>query len=231
MKRAVKVLIAVYFSLLMCIFGGTAAYAWNADTSHLHISFGKVPEGTVFADILLKGSWSKAETDFMESNGKLLDIGRDSEIAKYSNDGFTSMLFRHNCAEFQECDMTAESSRKHMIFKLDIPSDEIFNHFGIIKVAYCGKEGNILGITDEVRIKRVFWGNPAYTIKADGSNLTCDVNLGPPYFMMVLVPVTAAALILVITAAVITVKVRKKVQTARSIKRIQSGELDNERKE
>ena len=231
MKRAVKALIAVYFSLLMCIFGGTAAYAWDADTSHLHISFGEVPDETVFADILLKGSWSKAETDFMESNGKLLGISRDSEIAKYSKDGYTSMLFKHNCAEFQECDMTAENGRKHMIFKLDIPSDEIFNHFGSIKVAYCDKDGNTLGITDEVRIKKVFWGKPAYNISADGNTLTCDVNKGPPYFMIVFVPVTAAVLFFAITAAVITVKARKRIQTARSIKRIQSGEIDNERKE
>jgi hypothetical protein len=49
--------------------------------------------------------------------------------------------------------------------------------------------------------------------------------------MIVAVPVTAAALLFVVTAAVITVKARKRLQTARSIKRIQSGEIDNERKE
>ena len=44
-KRAAKALIAVYFALFMCFFGGTAAFAWDVDTSHLDISFGEVPEG------------------------------------------------------------------------------------------------------------------------------------------------------------------------------------------
>ncbi|MCR4638687.1 hypothetical protein [Ruminococcus sp.] len=210
MKRAVKAFIAVYFAFFMCVFGGINAFAWNVDQSRLGISLGEVPDGTVFADILLKGSWNKAETDFNENNGQLLEAGRDSEIAKYSKDGYTSMLFRHNFAQLQECDITPEFDQKRMLLKLSIPSDEIFSHFRHIKLAYCDKDGNVIGITNEVKVKKSFWGMPAYTIAANGSSLTCNVNNGPPYFMIVLVPLTAAVLLFIITAAIIIVKVRKR---------------------
>ncbi len=72
---------------------------------------------------------------------------------------------------------------------------------------------------------------PEYTIAANSSSLTCDVNNGPPYFMLVLVPAAIAALAVIVITVVITVKLSKRAKLKKSIKRIQSGEIDNERKE
>ena len=49
--------------------------------------------------------------------------------------------------------------------------------------------------------------------------------------MIVLVPAMFIALAVVIIAVVITARLSKKLRLKKSIKRIQSGELDNERKE
>ncbi|MCR5601997.1 MAG: hypothetical protein K6G33_14820 [Ruminococcus sp.] len=61
MKLSVKVSIALFLSAFMCIFGCCSAFAasWNIDHSWQLIRFDedKVPEGTAFADILIKNKW------------------------------------------------------------------------------------------------------------------------------------------------------------------------------
>lgn len=230
-KRAVKALIAVYFAVFMCIFGGTAAFAWNVDTSHLDISFGEVPEGTAFADILVKGNWEENNMDFNVYNGSVLRVDSSCELAKYNKDGYTSLFLKHKSITLEQVDMSPESKNKHMEFAVEVGTEKLFNHYRHIKIAYCDKDGNILGTTNEVKVKKVTWGDPYYKIEANGSSLTCDVNQGPAYFMIVLVPVMFIALAVVIIALVITARLSKKLRLKKSIKRIQSGELDNERKE
>jgi len=229
MKLTVKALIAVYFAVFMCVFGGMTAFAWNVDTRQQNIELKNVPEGTAFADILVKdGKNDKYAVEFNEENGKLLGINKNCGLAGYNEGGYTSMLLRHNCAVFERVEL---SQQQYTSLMLKEDNSEIFNHFQSIKVAYCDKDGNILGTTNEVKVKKVTWGMPAYTIKANGSSLTCDVNQGPAYFMIVLVPVMFIVLAVVIIALVITARLSKKLRLKKSIKRIQSGELDNERKE
>ena len=226
MKRAVKAFIAVYFAVIMCFMGGMTAFAWNVDTLHQNIELKNAPECTAFADILLKDKKNdKYAVDFNEENGKLLGVGKDCGLAKYEEGGYTSMLLRHNCAVFEN------SEQNHTVLRLKEENSTLFNHFSSIKVAYCDKDGNILCITNEADIKKSFWGMPEYTIAANGSSLTCDVNNGPPYFMLVLVPAAIAALAVIVITVVITVKLSKRAKLKKSIKRIQSGEIDNERKE
>ena len=229
MKRAVKAFIAVYFTVIMCFMGGTNAFAWDVDTLHQNITLKNAPEGTAFADILVKDKKNdKYAVDFNEENGKLLGVGKDCELAKYEKGCYTSMLLRHNCAVFEKADISDSIT---VIFRLKEENSTLFNHFRSIKVAYCDEDGNILGITNEADIKKSFWGMPEYTIAANGSSLTCDVNNGPPYFMLVLVPAVLTGLAVITIAVVITVKLRKNAKLKKSIKRIQSGENDNERKE
>lgn len=228
-KSSAKVLIAVYFAVIMCFMGSMTAFAWNVDTLHQSIALENAPEGIVFADILVKDKKNdKYAADFNEENGKLLGVGKDCGLANYDTDGYTSMLLRHNCAVFEKADISDSIT---VTLKLNEENSTLFNHFRSIKVAYCDKDGNILGITNEVKIKRSFWGMPAYTIAANGSSLTCDVNNGPPYFMLVLVPAALAALAVIMITVVITAKLSKRARLKKSIKRIQSGEIDNERKE
>ena len=146
MKRTVKALIAVYFTVFMCVFGGISAFAWDVDTRSQDIVLKNVPEGTAFADILVKDKKNdKYAACFNEENGRLLGVGKDCGLAGYEEDGYTSMLLRHNCAVFEKADLSEHSS---VSFKLNEENNKLFNHFRRIKVACCDKDGNILGVTD-----------------------------------------------------------------------------------
>ena len=233
MKKTFKAFIAVYFAAFMCIFGGMTAFAWDVDTSHLEISFGEVPEGTVFADILVKEKWNRYEGEdgyVNVFNGSLLGLDGSCELAKYNKDGYASLLLKHSTAVLEEYDLSPDSGNRHMHLGLETGDDNLFDHYRHIKVAYCDKDGNILGITNEVKVKSIPWSKAAYTIKADGGKLTCDVNTGPPYYMLILIPL-GGVLLFIIAAIRLVIKGVQKKQSADSIKRIQSGETDNERKE
>jgi len=230
-KRVAKALIAVYFALFMCIFGGTAVFAWNVDTSHLDISFGEVPEGTAFADILVKGNWEENNMDFNVYNGSVLRVDSSCELAKYDEDGYTSLFLKHKSITLEQVDMSPESKNKHMEFAVEVGTEKLFNHYRHIKIVYCDKDGNILGTTNEVKVKKVTWGNPYYKIEANGRSLSCEVTTGPPYFMMVLVPAAFILFAVIVIAAIIIKRAVRKAGTAGMIKRIQSGEVDNERKQ
>jgi len=212
----------------MCIFGGIDAFAWHVDTRSQDIALKNAPEGTAFADILVKDKKNdKYAVDFNEENGRLLGVGKDCGLAGYDEDGYTSMLLRHNCAVFEKADLSEHSS---VSFKLNEENIKLFDHFRRIKVACCDKEGNILSITNDVSVKNVFWGMPYYRIEVNGRSLSCEVNTGPPYFMMVLVPAAFILFAVIVIAAIIIKRAVRKAGTAGMIKRIQSGEVDNERK-
>lgn len=230
MKRAAKAVIAVYFAVVMCIFGGVNAFAWNVDTSHMDISFGEVPEGTAFADILVKGKWEENNMDFHVYNGSVLGVDENCELAKYNEDGYTSLFLKHKGTTLEQVDLSPESKNKHMEFAVEVGTEKLFNHYRHIKIAYCDKDGKILGTTNEVKVEKVTWGNPYYKIEANGSSLTCDVNRGPAYFMIVLVPVAFISIAVIVIAVIITAKLTRKVKLKNSIKRIQSGEVNDDEK-
>lgn len=220
--RFAAVLIAV---VLTAIFGSTSVYAWDNDMLSQTVCLGEVPGGTAFADILVKDkSGDKYTVDFNEENAGLLGVDRSCGLAAYNEEGFTSLLLRHSCAVFEKAELSSEG---YILFRLNVSADEMFRHYDCIKAAYCDKDGNVLGVTDEVRIRHVFGGRPVYDIKADGKVLTCHVSTGPPYYLLVLIPL---GLVLLAAAVVIhfILKIIRKKQTAKMIKRIQSGESDIE---
>ena len=228
-KRTLYRLIAVITALLIAVLSGsTAVYAWAVDTRYQSLTLSNVPEGTAFADILVKDkNGDEYAVDFNEENAGLLGVDRDCGLAAYDTDGYTSLLLRHNCAVFRE---VRHSEQIDESFILNADNSELFNRYHHIKVAYCGKNGNILGVTDEVKVKYVLFDMPAYDIQADGQSLSCRVETGPPYYLLVLISLGLILLIAVIAVS-IAVKLIKKAQTERMIKRIQSGEVENEREE
>ena len=229
MKRAVKAFIAVYFAVLMCFFGGSTAFAEDIDTRFQNIELKNAPAGTAFADILVKDrKKDKYAADFNEENAQLLGVGRECGLAAYDTDGFTSMLLRHNCAVFGEADLSVHSS---VYFKLNVDNNDLFNHFRKIKVAYCDKDGNVLGVTDTAKFEFEWLGAPAaYIIHTDGESLSCKVSTGPPYYLFILIPL-GSLLILSVILVMLVKRAAGRAVTAKMIKRIQSGEVDDERKE
>ena len=77
-------------------FGSTAVYAWDVDMYQQTVELADVPDGTAFADILVKDRPQDGyAVDFNEENAQLLELNRDCGLAVYSEDGFTSLLLRH----------------------------------------------------------------------------------------------------------------------------------------
>ena len=230
MKKAVKVIIPLLLAVGLGIFSFyNYIDGYVVDSSHLKMKFGEVPAGPEFADILVKDKKNdKYAACFNEENGRLLGVGKDCGLAGYDEEGYTSMLLRHNCAVFEKADLSEHSS---VSFKLNEENNKLFNHFRRIKVACCDKEGNILGVTDVAGFEAVHFNTPAYyRIEVNGSSLSCEVTTGPPYFMMVLVPAAFILFAVIVIAAIIIKRAVRKAGTAGMIKRIQSGEVDNERK-
>ena len=229
MKRAVKAFIALYFAVLMCVLGGTTAFAWNTDTRSQRIDLGEVPEGTAFADILVKDRrHDKYAVAFNEENARLLGVAGDCGLAGYDTEGYTSMLLRHSCAVFDGADISGHSC---VYFKLNEDNNKLFNHFRKIKVAYCDKDGNVIGVTDTAKFEFEWLGAPAaYDIEANGENLACRVSTGPPYYLLIFIPLGILLFVAVIML-LLAKRAAGRFETAKMIKRIQSGAVDDERKE
>ena len=198
MKKAVKVIIPLLLAIGLGIFS-----IWNyidgyvVDSSHLKMKFGEVPAGTEFADILVKEDWHRYPDGAVNvSFAPTLELDENCELAKYNEDGYASMILR-----------TGLAFRSAFI--------HIFDHIHHIKVAYCDKDGNILGITDEAEVKSAVFGMPEYTIKADGSKVELDTHIKLPFFWGVVLPAILGG-ILFIAAIVIAVKKSKKAKTSKS---------------
>ena len=227
MKRAAKALVAVYFALFMCIFGGMTAFAvtWDIDHSWQLIRFDedKVPEGTAFADILIKDKWhDKYAVDFNEENGEALGVDKDCGLAKYDKDGYTSLLLRHNCAMF---DYSIQGNIFYSLIR-----EKLYNRYRTVKVAYCDKDGNVLGVTDAVKVKLASHKNAVYSFDVEGESLSSSVSKAPELRLgisdVIIITILLVLIILIILRRII--KYTEKANTKRMIKRIRSGEDDNE---
>lgn len=217
MKRAVKALfIAVYFAVLICVFIYVTFLTHDVDVQHMDIYFGEVPEGTAFADILVKGKAEDTEIDFNVSNGYVLKVDRSCEIAEYNVDGYTSLFLKHK-VDLEMRDLSPDSENKYMEVGGGSYTLSRFSH---MKLAYCDKDGNILGITKETEVKKTPLNDFTYEIKADGDELSCKIVLARMYYVI------AVFLLSVIVLAVsVIVKLRRKAaQKARSAKAAEDTE-------
>lgn len=231
MKTAVKVIIALIFAAGLFWLGiSNANDGYDGDHTHLRISFGEVPEGTEFADILVKENWHRNEDGHIEDGAAYtLKLDSNCEIANYNEDGYASLLLKHmDVAILEEYDLSADSENKHMVLGLN--HKDMFDHYRHIKLAYCDKDGNILDITKEIEVKSSSLSKSVYTIKADGSKLTFDAGPELPFRVRTILPV-AASVFFFIVAVVIAVKGIIQSVNSKSKTSAQSGEPDNERKE
>ena len=63
-------------------------------------------------------------------------------------------MLRHSCAECKG----VNKNYKSCFIELDLNTGIIrfWRHFRREKLAYCDKDGNVIGVTDDVKIKPVF---------------------------------------------------------------------------
>ena len=224
MKRAVKPLfITVFFAAFIYIFAGMAV-SGHVDFGHINIYFGEVPEGTAFADILVKGKAEDTEMDFNVSNGYVLKVDRSCEIAEYNTDGYTSLFLKHRGVDLEMRDLSPDSENKYMEVG---GGSHTLSRFSHMKLAYCDKDGNILGITKEIKVKKTSLDGFTYEIKADGDDLRCKIFYRPIYYLLVLI--LLVVVLFAVCAAVIIIKEKlAERQSAKMRTPIQSGETDNE---
>ena len=189
MKKSIKAAIALIFTVFTCIFGGMNAFAWVAADGLIWIRYTNAPEGTVFADILLKktdddkyasadGKPSASLVIYGEDeNGRRtetpLTLDEDCELAKY-DDGYTSCLFGRDIAT----EYRIHSSDVDVILdEQKLKNIDISNYYGSFKVAYCDEKGNVLAVTDPVETEHT--DKPAnFYVNADGTSLECKLDHG-----------------------------------------------------
>ena len=90
-----------------------------------------------------------------------------------------------------------------------------------IKVAYCDKDGNILGITEEKKVMPAYLRLVQYEFDADGGELSYKRITKRPFFQIWLL-----MLIMLILGVFILIRMPDPINT----EYIQSGEADNESK-
>jgi hypothetical protein len=230
MKRAVKALfIAVYFAVLIYIFVGMALSGY-VDFDHMNIYFGEVPKGTAFADILLKDSSDELRLDLdINTNFNYcalvglipdFDIGENSEIVRYNEDDYRSLMFNHTdygSVYLEGLEIARGENDDYMCF--GGYTQPILKHFRHIKVAYCDKDGNILGITEEKKITPVYLREVQYEFDADGEELSCRLITQHIYFQIWL---------LLLFMLILGVVILMRMPSSKNTEHIQSGEVDNE---
>lgn len=221
MKRASKVFSVVFKAVYLVLFGFVVLWIISrimisaSSTQLLYLNLGKIPEGTVFADVLAKGDWNKVRKTNIDYED-LLGVDQTCEIAQYDKDGYKSLMF--NADLYYTGDRIDSTQPDNKICFEDW--SDLFKELPYIKVAYCDKDGNILGITEEKHITPVFMRRSPYNLYADGEELS--YKLGP------LDDIKPWILFIAMTIFGIVYKI---YNSRRKKKLIQSGETDNERKE
>lgn len=189
MKKTVKMLAAVLFAAVLCISGGMSAYAMGLFQWNIEIDYTNAPEGTAFADLLfpkleddmylpdenakdyyMRSVCSYVRLDRTDGNGytvssRNIKLDKDCGLAVY-DDGFTSCMMRRYFVG--SCTVT---DRKNIRLSFPQPCNaenkSVFEYYGSFRVAYCDEEGNVLLVTEPVKIKP-YKHNCVYEISADG---------------------------------------------------------------
>ena len=200
------------------------------------------PEGTAFVDLLVKDKLNdKYAVDFNEKNGLLLNVGRECGLATYYKDGYTSLMLRHSCARYKGVNKNNTSCS----IKLDLNTGIVrfWRQFRREKLAYCDRDGNVIGVTDDVKIKPDFFeAVDSFCVKSSGEKLEYYVvylkdtevhadSYDDIYVDKYAIFFTAYCITAFLVLFEYYIKIRKeKMDSVKMIKRIQSGEVDNEQK-
>ena len=203
MKRAVKTFIALFFAAFICIYGCMTAFAWDHDETWMGVKFQNALEGTAYVDLLLKDNGNDSTAvDYNEEYEKyMLGLGEDRVslkrgcgLAKYNEDGYTSMTLRHNFVVFYDT-YSDEASYDHMKMK----TRDIFNQHRYVKLAYCDRDGNVIKVTDEIKVPYNSFTYPVmYWFSGDGERLSFKfggVNQYQPWSDILIICVPIALLI------------------------------------
>lgn len=211
---------------------------WNGEyyghTVHMpELVFANAPEGTVYIDPLVRlDAEDRCYTVFTEPPQKIvldraegfddivwkpLNIGENSEIARFYEDGYISLSMHYESGGI----IIDENGTTRLDFYRwtdDERIDTIFARYGGMRAAYVDENGNVLGVTEPAKL--VCDDTKPAALLADGSSLTLRVSDIPKWqnavlnVIIIAEPCVFGALIAAVTTALIRRTLTK-------------GELDN----
>ena len=218
MKRVFKTFIVLFLAAFMCIFGCMTVFAWDHDETWMKVRFQNAPEGTAYVDLLLKDNDNDSTAvDYNEEYEKyMLELGRVSlkrecGLAKYNEDGYTSMTLRHNFVVYYDT-RSNEASYEYMKMK----THEIFNQHRYVKLAYCDRDGNVIKVTDEIKVPSNNFASPVmYWFSGDGEKLSFKfggVTQSQPWvdILIICVPISFLLLCFLLLCFVLVRKIIRK---------------------
>lgn len=224
MKRYFRIFTIIIAIIVTITCGSLTAFAWGAFQGEIIIEYQNAPEGTAFADVMFK----KTEDDmyhvdvdsddrYRTLKGRYVHIrqsdgnsnfstGREIELADNCgldvyDDGFTSCMMRR---WFVRGNNSSDGCRTELDFNIEYgPSNKsVFEYYGEFKVAYCDEKGNVLLVTDAVKVPKKMY-QCTYNITADGTKAVCNAEMDGFYFfyygvqlLMILVPTLILSLII-----------------------------------
>ncbi|WP_242940804.1 hypothetical protein [Ruminococcus albus] len=180
-----------------------ASAAKHEDPAVAHITYADAPEGTVYTDILIKMTTDdESYTDFTQSpevckdgaeGGTSLGITADSEIAKYSEDGYISLSLHHKKA-LALCIYSDEELLKMASTKTEsCDFIDLSINYGDFKAAYVDDEGNILGVTSAS--ETAYSMDTPYGFSTNGDSLTFQRHGAHPRTISIMIAVSALVVI------------------------------------
>ena len=183
MRSCIRYAIAFLMSVLTIICSITSVSAMGLYQWEINISYTNAPQGTAFVDILFK----TAENDIYAPNEDSsiytertacttvalpdtdIELASDCGLAEY-DDGFTSCMMRryfvsYNSASDGKCTLKFPQP-------CNADNDKVFQYYGEFKAAYCDRDGNVLLVTEPVKVKP--HKHPCvYEVSADGNTADC----------------------------------------------------------
>ena len=187
---------------------------------YLQVEHMNAPEETAYVDILVKMDDEDSNyVDFTrpprQFEGEIiggqegyidLPITRESEIAKWNEDGYVSLTLHHKDVHELRIDEWYENGEGSFIAtheSLDIYGSfrmDIYAEYDNVKVAYVDEEGKVLKVTDKSKIK--YMGhNTSDNIAVDGDSVVFRIGEAPPwiallfYLSVIMIPVYPIILI------------------------------------
>ena len=158
-----KILFSLIVIFLFCAISAPSVYANSPPPpSSLEIVIENYSEAAVYCDLLIK--IEKNDPDYAVFNshyGEKLGIQRDSEIAQYNEDGFVSYTFHfrgassHNEIKIYENDWGPYAYGPYFADTDDsyVQFENFISEYTVFKIALLDIDGNIIQISNEVKIK------------------------------------------------------------------------------
>lgn len=218
MKRYIRSAAVIVTALITLLCGTVTANAMGLFECEINIYSTNAPEGTVFADILfpkVEGDVYAPDKDsddyrkkdvcnLVSVDNKKIELDDDCGLARY-DDGFTSCMMRRY---FVGCNY-ADSERSNL--RWSEPTDDynhnIFEYYRQFKVAFCDKDGNVIAVTEPVKVK--LRNNCMYEIYTDGVKAEYKVIKDGAVWLTTFIIIAIMAIPVLIISALFVVIIKK----------------------